>query len=68
MMNLIHTIDQTKYAQIIISDTLTSMSMIPDEPCESSHLANSMSHELMQAWHHLNNAREQGGHHDNDGL
>lgn len=67
-MTLNQITEQTRYAQIIISDTITSLSMIPDEPCESSHLANSLSHELMQAWHHLNNAREQGGHHANDGL
>lgn len=58
--------DQTRQARTIISDTLTHLSMILDEPSESAHLAESMSHEIMQAWHHLSNAILLGGHHDND--
>ena len=65
-MTITHIIQQTEQARTIISDTLTHLSMILDEPSESAHLAESMSHELMQAWHHLSNTILQGGHHDND--
>lgn len=65
-MMITHTIQQTEQARTIISDTLTQLSMILDESSESAHLANSMSHEIMQAWHHLSNAILLGGHHEND--
>ncbi len=65
-MTITHIIQQTEQARTIISDTLTQLSMILDESSKFAHLANSMSHEIMQAWHHLSNAILLGGHHDND--
>ncbi|WP_313420983.1 hypothetical protein [Moraxella sp. CTOTU49803] len=65
-MTITHIIQQTEQARTIISDTLTQLSMILDESSKFAHLANSMSHEIMQAWHHLSNAILLGGHHEND--